>query len=128
MKCRGSAVTITGWSIVLRDGTYSRAQGGSNGFGWAKAYYYHNLWTQPIIDTVAQGSISGQPNAKNYTVVFLAGGVPGERVVVVADTSDTYWGGQYTMDGREVGVLTGFYEDKNGTEQTLCPDWVDQTL
>ncbi|MGA2929725.1 MAG: hypothetical protein ABSG43_27810 [Solirubrobacteraceae bacterium] len=43
MQCRGSADSHTGYGIVLRNGTWN----GSSGFGWQKAYYYHNLWTQP---------------------------------------------------------------------------------
>ena len=45
-------------------GAFHGHRHGSSGFGWQKAYYYHNLWTQPIVDTITYGSISGPPNDK----------------------------------------------------------------
>ncbi len=123
MTCRASAYASTGWQIVLRNGTWN----GSGGFGWQKAYYYHNLWTKPILDSIHLGTISGSPSAKYYKAGYYDPNLE-EIVVVVADTSDTSWGGVSTQDDREVGVLTGYCENAAGAEQPTCPGWVDDTL
>jgi hypothetical protein len=61
-------------------------------------------------------------------VAYYDGAIVDEIVVVVADTEDHYWGGQYTEDGREVGVLTGYCDSGAGALQPECPGWVDETL
>jgi len=124
MTCRASADSATGYPIVLRNGTWN----GSSGFGWSKAYYYHNLWTKPILDTITFGIISGQPNSKNYTVIHYTDGEIDQFVVVVADTTDTSWQGISTQDNREVGVLTGYCENAAGATEPECPGWVDDTV
>ena len=124
MTCRASADSAAGYPIVLRNGTWN----GTSGFGWSKAYYYHNLWTKPIVDTIAYGLISGTPSNKDYEVIHYTDGEIDQYVIVVADTTATSWGGISTQDGREVGVLTGYCQNAAGATEPECPGWVDDTL
>jgi hypothetical protein len=115
---------MTGYGIVIRDGSWT----GSNGFGQAKYYNYHNLFTQPVVDTITYGGITGEPDNKDYTVVYRqADGSITLFVVVVADTTDHYFQGTYTQDGRELGVMTAFCQDPSRNQEPRCPDWVNNS-
>ncbi len=130
MGCKGSANSQNGYPIVLRNGTYNQAQGGSNGFGWAKAYYYHNLEAKPTLDTIAEGSISGSPSNKDYEVAYYYNGQAQIVVVVVADTTDTSFQGNSTPDGKELGVLTAYCSPpgQQNSKFNSCPDAVNSSL
>lgn len=125
MNCRDTAYTINSFRVVIRQGFWT----GSNGFGWSKAYYYHNLWMQPMIDTIRQAIPTGSNSSRNYVVYhYNPDGYVDQRVVVVADIVDAYFQGVYTNDGHSVGVITGYCESGSGAYETVCPDWVDSTL
>jgi hypothetical protein len=128
MGCVGSADSHTGYLIVLRNGTYSQSQGGSNGFGYAKAHIYHNLDQKPLLDAIAMGGINGPPNAKEYQVAYYYNSQAQIVVTVVADTQDISYKGNDTPDGKELGVLTAFCSPPGSTSEDPCPDAVNSTL
>lgn len=124
MKCRTSADTVHGTRVVVRKGTWN----GSSGFGWAKAYYYHNLYLQPIVGTISLAvNPSGPDTSRKYQAYHYQTGVMNEEVEVHADLTATTWGGESTQDGHMVGVITGFCRNATGAEQPTCPTWVDTT-
>jgi hypothetical protein len=123
MYCRASAVTVHGLNVAIRKGFWT----GSNGFGWSKAYYYHNLWMQPIIDTITFAATpSGSNSSRNYEVYHYTHGVLDQEVIVVADIQDSSFQGQSTIDGYVLGVLTGYCNNEGGAMEPACPDWVDE--
>jgi hypothetical protein len=125
MRCRDTATTVHGFRVAIRQGYWN----GFTGFGWSKAYYYHNLEMQPIIDTIRMAANpTGSPSSRNYEVYHYDNGILDQEVVVVADIVDPYFQGIYTQDGHSVGVITAYCKDGSGDEEPLCPDWVDSSL
>ncbi len=125
MHCRDTSTTVHGFRVAIRQGFWN----GSNGFGWSKAYYYHNLYMQPIIDTIRMAANpTGSYSSRNYEIYHYYNGTLDQEVVVVADIVDTYFQGTYTQDGHSVGVITGFCNNGSGGKEPACPDWVDSSL
>jgi len=116
MICRDTAISTRGYQIAIRYGFWD----GSNGFGWSKAYYYHDLWMQPMIDTIKNSvTITGPPSSKNYEEFhYNIQQELDQEVIVVADT----------QDNRPVGVITGYCLTPAGAEERACPPWVNSTL
>jgi hypothetical protein len=129
MVCRDTSITVNSFRVAIRHG-YWNPDLSPPGFGWSKAYYYHNLWMQPMIDTIRMAANPyGSNSSRDYEVYhYNPDGYLDQRVIVVADIVDIYFDGHYTQDGHAVGVLTGYCESGNGTFETVCPDWVDSTL
>jgi hypothetical protein len=129
MVCRDTSITVNNFRVAIRHG-YWNPDLSPPGFGWAKAYYYHNLWMQPMIDTIRMAANPyGSNSSRDYEVYhYNPDGYLDQRVIVVADITDVYFDGHYTQDGHAVGVLTGYCESGNGTFESECPDWVDSTL
>jgi hypothetical protein len=122
MHCRGVAISQGNFGVVARWGFWD----GSNGFGWSKAFYYHNLEMPSILYVIHFGYRTGSPSNKNYDVIHInASGNPDQEVNVVADTADSSFQGVETPDGRDVGVITGFCDDGSGALESQCPDWVN---
>jgi hypothetical protein len=125
MQCRGVSVTVHNLQVPIRYGYWT----GSGGFGWSKAYYYHNLWMQPMLDTIHYAANpSGSNSSRNYEVYHYTNGQLDQEVVVVADIQDSFFAGVYTQDGYILGVLTGYCNNESGAEEPECPDWVNSTL
>lgn len=125
MNCRATTLTVNNFRVVVRWGFWN----GSNGFGWSKAYYYHNLDIQPIIDTIHKGIPSGSDSSRNYEVYhYSSSGYIDQYVFVVADIVDPYFQNTYTIDGYSVGAITGYCDNGSGQMESQCPEWVDQTL
>jgi hypothetical protein len=125
MHCRDTADTIHKYRVAIRVGFWT----GETGFGWSKAYYYHNLEMQPMIDTIRLAIPKGSASSRNYEVYhYNADGYVDQRVVVVADIVETSFQGESTKDGHPVGVITGYCESGSGAFETECPEWVDTTL
>jgi len=127
MHCKGSAIDFYGTAVVVRDGYYNPAAN-PEGFGWNKALNKHNLWIQPIIDTINLSlTITGGSSNEDYDVYhYNADGYVDQVVVVVADNVDTEFDGASTQDGQPVGVLTGYCQPGIGDPiEQQCPDWVD---
>lgn len=123
MKCRTSAYTIHGTRVVVRYGYWT----GTTGFGWSKAYYYHNLYLQPIVGTISMATPRGYTTDKIYEVYHYQTGVLNQEVIVVADLTATSFKGVNTPDGKSIGVLTGYCKTGNGVTEKTCPTWVDTT-
>lgn len=125
MYCKGTATDIYGHRVAIRQGFWN----GYYGFGWSKAYDYHNLWMQPMLDTITWSTnTSSSLSSENYILYHYANGNLDQEVVVVADLVDPSFGGVGTQDGRALGVVTGHCLGGNGYEETTCPDWVDTSL
>jgi hypothetical protein len=125
MQCRGVAVTVNSAHVAIRQGFWT----GSNGFGWSKAYYYHNLWMQPMLDTIhLAANPTGSNSSRDYEVYHYTNGQLDQEVVVVADIQDASFQGVGTPDHYAVGVITGYCNNAAGALEPTCPDWVDQTL
>ena len=129
MTCENSSITVNNFPVVIRHG-YWNPEVSPQGFGWAKALDVHNLYIQPIIDTIANAlNPTGSNSNRNYEVYHYNGdGNLDQEVIVVADIVDTYFAGNYTQDGASVGVLTGYCLDATGKQEQQCPDWVNSTL
>jgi RHS repeat-associated protein len=125
MHCIASATSPYGDNPALRTGFWT----GHYGFGWSKAFHYHNLTVEPILSTIAL-SINDYGGRKEhvYVIYHYHDDVLDQEVTVVADLEDDYFGGQSTNDLEPVGVLTGFCENGQGAVEPECPEWVDKTL
>jgi hypothetical protein len=123
MNCRAVALTVHNFPVAARTGFWD----GENGFGWAKAYYYHNLWLQPILDTITFAATpTGSNSSRDYEVYhYNPDGYVDQEVIVVADIQDPNFQGQPTNDGKALGVLTGYCLTPAGSEERACPEWVD---
>ena len=123
MYCKATAITVNNFKVAIRKGFWD----GSNGFGWSKALYYHNLWMQPMIDTITFAlEPRGSNSSRNYEVYhYNPDGYLDQEVVVVADIQDDFFQGYPTHDGKAVGVITGYCNNGSGSMETECPDWVD---
>jgi len=125
MHCRDTAISIYNAQIVIRTGFWN----GTNGFGWSKADYYHNLAMQPMIDTIRLATPTGSQSSRDYEVYhYNADGYVDQVVVLVSDNVATSFQGVSTGDGHSVGVITGYCESGSLTIETECPAWVDSTL
>jgi hypothetical protein len=124
MQCKDTATTLSGTRVVIRVGFWT----GTNGFGWSKSWYYHNLAMQPTIDTIRSGSASGSYSSRNYEVYHQTNGVIDQEVIVVADITDISFQGVATPDYAPVGELTGYCLTGSGVTEATCPDWVNSTL
>jgi hypothetical protein len=124
MYCRASAITVNNFKVAIRKGFWN----GSNGFGWAKAFYYHNLWMQPMIDTISGALTPGGSNSsRNYEVYhYNHDGYEDMEVVVVADIQDNWFQQTSTVDLKALGVLTGYCTSPAEQVEPACPDWVDE--
>lgn len=123
MHCRAVARTAHNIPVAVRTGFWD----GSNGFGWSKAYYYHNLWMQPMLDTITYAATPrGSNSSRDYEVYhYNPDGYVDQEVIVVADIQDDDFQGQSTIDHKPVGVITGYCLTPGGAEEPECPDWVD---
>jgi hypothetical protein len=124
-----TSTTVNGLRVVIRHG-YWNPLATPEGFGWEKALNKHNLYIQPIIDTIS-GALNpyGSNSSRDYEVYhYNVDGNLDQAVIVVADIADTYFDGNYTQDGKTVGVLTGYCLNGSLVEEELCPDWVNNTL
>jgi hypothetical protein len=129
MQCRGVAVTINNFPVAIRYGYWAPGNSTSpDGFGWSKAYYYHNLWMQPMLDTIANAIPSGANNDRQYELYHYTAGERDQEVIVVADIQDPYFAGIHTQDGKAVGVITGYCLTGGGVQEPECPPWVDEDL
>jgi hypothetical protein len=125
MRCRDTATPVHGFRVAIRQGYWN----GITGFGWSKAYYYHNLAMQPIIDTIRMAANpTGSLSSRNYEVYHYDNGTLDQEVVVVADVVDPYFKGTCTQDGHAVGVITGYCNNGSGVKEPRCPDWVNSSL
>lgn len=126
MQCRGVAVTVHNLPVPIRYGYWT----GTGGFGWSKAYYYHNLWMQPMLDTITYAANpTGSNSSRDYEVYhYNVDGELDQEVIVVADIQDGSFAGVSTQDGYILGVLTGYCLTPGGVEEPECPDWVNSTL
>jgi len=130
MNCRDTATSTNNYRLAIRTGYWNPAAS-PPGFGWSKAIDYHNLWMQPIIDTVRLSfSITGGNSDRDYTVYhYNPDGYVDQTVTVVSDNVDLEFDGAPTQDGHPVGVITGYCTPGVGDPiEQLCPDWVDTTL
>lgn len=123
MQCKAVARTVNNFPVAIRRGFWN----GENGFGWAKALYYHNLWMQPMIDTITfAASPYGSNSSREYEVYhYNPDGYVDQEVIVVADIQDPNFQGQSTIDGKALGVLTGYCLTGSNANEAQCPDWVD---
>jgi hypothetical protein len=123
MGCRATTYDVDYQRVVIRQGYWD----GTTGFGWKKTYWYHNLYLQPTIDTIAF-SATGLPPSDNmrYTVYHHnPEGFVDQEVEVYVDEIETTWGYQSTKDGHMVGELGGFCLTGGGVDEPECPEWVD---
>lgn len=131
MQCRGVAITVNNFPVAIRYGYWQPGNPDvPDGFGWSKAYYYHNLWMQPMLDTIS-GAVTprGANNDREYEVYhYNPDGYVDQEVIVVADIQDPYFAGTSTQDHKAVGVITGYCLTGAGAEEPTCPEWVDSTL
>lgn len=101
-----------------------------------KALYAHQLWLQPILDTIAYArtDIHQRNNGKwEYYNVFYKVGTNVEQQVVAVISEVPSWdqGKIKTPDNRELGLLTAYCENpkKPGDPvEYYCPGWVNETL
>jgi hypothetical protein len=126
MSCRGTADTVNNFRVAIRYGFWN----GSNGFGWSKMYYYHNLWMAPALDVIHR---AGNPYGPDTNRVYAEyhtndNGDIDQYVFVVADIQEIYFQGVKTPDNKAVGVLTGYCENAAGAQEPECPDWVNSSL
>jgi hypothetical protein len=129
MTCENTSTTVNNSRVVIRHGYYN-PEASPEGFGWQKALHKHNLFIQPVIDTIAGAQHPRGSNAsRDYEVYhFNFDGKLDQEVIVVADIADTSFAGNPTQDGHTVGVLTGYCLNASAVEEELCPDWVNSTL
>ena len=131
MQCRGVAITVNNFPVAIRYGYWQPGNPDQpDGFGWSKAYYYHNLWMQPMIDTITFAATPrGANNDREYEVYhYNPDGYVDQEVIVVADIQDPSFAGTSTQDHKAVGVITGYCLTGGGADEPTCPAWVDTTL
>jgi hypothetical protein len=128
MACRDTATDVNGFRMAIRNGYWNPAAE-PTGFGWSKAFYYHNLEMQPIIDTIRLAlDPTGSLSSEDYTVYHYTNGELDQMVTVVADLVAKSYAGVSTGDDHVLGVLTGYCNTAAGAVEQDCPDWVNTTL
>ncbi len=102
-------------------------------FGWAKAYYYHKLDLQPILDGIGIGSVGkGHPYALR---VFHYNADDEVNLQVRIQTAVATYQNNYSMHNTgPVGVLTAYCAGPDYPQNPIkycypkCPSWVNTSL
>ncbi len=124
MQCKDTSVTVNNDHVAIRNGYWT-----GSGWGWSKAWYYHNLAMQPIIDAIRFAtSPSGPYSDRVYLVYHYTNGTLDQEVKVIADIQNDSYSGVISPDYKPIGVLTGYCIGGNGIDETTCPNWVNSTL
>ncbi len=118
--CRASAYNSGENAVIMvRVGSYGSFV--YPDFGWTKFFYKHNLYLQPVLDTITYGSVDPTDSYAIDMYHYTNGNFDME-VRVIYNPSD-YVSSYVMPDGNPVGVQTAYcvgYLD--------CPSWVNQTL
>jgi hypothetical protein len=120
--CRGSAEDIIQNQIVIRQG-----RTGWRTFGWAKAYYQHNLYLQPELNVITNALPQPQGNTRvRYIESHITpDGIDMQVVVVIFLPTQIFKKPvERTPDDYMVGLLTAYCVAPGDPSQT-CPPWVN---
>lgn len=129
--CLNSQYDNWGYRAYIRRGVNTGTSSG--GWGWEKAWYYHNLAQQPTLDTIELSATrTNQANNTRYLYIAYHYNSSNQldqevRVVVTHVQSDNNSG--TSPDKYNVGVYTAFcVAEPSNTDETLCPSWVNSSL
>ena len=128
--CRASNYSqALGRVIVVRVGAWDNTDYPGLQFGWAKAFYYHKLDLQPILDGIGIGSEDPNDAGVLRDYHYNADGNENLQARIVTSTQNSV--GSYSMHNTgPVGVITAYCAGPDySTNPTTysypdCPSWV----
>lgn len=128
--CFNSQYDLYNYRAYLRRGAWNSST--KSGWGDEKALNYHNLYQQPILDTIELSATrvdQAQNTRYRYTAYhYNTQHQVDQEVIVVVTHVKTDNASGTSPDSYAVGVYTAYCTDATGQGEPRCPDWVNSTL
>jgi hypothetical protein len=126
-----------GQVVVVRVGYFNKADPGAEGvgyYGWNKFYWKHEVNLQTVLNAIGQSTVNKGDAEKLETMndYYYENGEYIEDLRTIVDMTNDRPQKENSIvipSGQgDIGVLTAYCREPNGTRQYECPNWVNTTL